>query len=97
MCHQAQKGFHGIFIGIPQHEKGYCVYIPSTRKIISSYYVVFDERFSSALPYTSQPYAEVMDVRLDVSCTPYAISSREETSDKITFASFKEGGLLSET
>ena len=19
MCHQAQKGFHGIFVGIPQH------------------------------------------------------------------------------
>ena len=35
MCHQAQKGFHGIFVGIPQHQKGYLVYVPSTRKIIS--------------------------------------------------------------
>ena len=21
MCHQAQKGFHGIFVGIPEHKK----------------------------------------------------------------------------
>ena len=41
MRHQAQKGFHGIFVGIPQHQKGYIVYVPSTRKIISSYDVVF--------------------------------------------------------
>ena len=35
MRHQAQKGFRGIFIGIPEHKKGYLVYVPSTRKIIS--------------------------------------------------------------
>ena len=23
MCHQAQKGFRGIFVGIPEHQKGY--------------------------------------------------------------------------
>ena len=43
MRHQAQKGFHLIFVGILQHQKGYLVYLPSTRKIISSYDVVFDE------------------------------------------------------
>ena len=41
MRHQAQKGFCGIFVGIPQHQKGYLEYVPSTRKIISSYDVVF--------------------------------------------------------
>ena len=45
MRHQAQKGFHGIFVGIPEHQKGYMVYVPSTRKVISSYDVVFDEMF----------------------------------------------------
>ena len=35
--HQTQKGFCGIFIGIPQYQKGYLVYVPNTRKIISSY------------------------------------------------------------
>ena len=43
MCHQAQKGFRGIFVGIPQHQKGYLVYVTSTMKIMSSYDVVFDE------------------------------------------------------
>ena len=37
MRHQAQKGFGGIFVGIAQHQKGYLVYVPSTRKIISLY------------------------------------------------------------
>ena len=48
MRHQAQKDFRGIFVGITEHQKGYLVYVPSTRKIISSYDVVFDESFSSA-------------------------------------------------
>ena len=30
MRHQAQKGFRGIFVGIPQHQKVYLVYVPST-------------------------------------------------------------------
>ena len=36
MRHQAQKGFRGIFVGIPEHQNRYLVYVPSTRKIISS-------------------------------------------------------------
>ena len=44
MRHQAQKGFCGIFVGIPEHQKGYLVYVPSMRKIISSYDVVFYEK-----------------------------------------------------
>ena len=35
MRHQAQKGFSGIFVGIPEHQKIYPVYLPSTRKIIT--------------------------------------------------------------
>ena len=53
MRHQAKKGFCGIFVGIPENQKGYLVYVPSTRKVISSYDAVFDKRFSSALSYTS--------------------------------------------
>ena len=45
MRHQAQKGFRGISVGITEHQKGYLVYVPITRKIISSYDVVFDESF----------------------------------------------------
>ena len=76
MRHQAQKGFCGIFVDIPQHQKGYLVYVPSTRKVILSYDVVFDESFSSALSYTSQPYTEAMVMRPAVTYNPYATSLR---------------------
>ena len=79
MRHQAQKGFCGIFVGIPQHQKEYLVYVPSTRMLILSYDVVFDEIFSSALSYTSRPYAEAMVMRPAVTYTPYATSSKEQT------------------
>ena len=45
MLHQPQKVFKGIYIGIPQHQKGYLIYIPSTRKIVSSHGVVFEKLF----------------------------------------------------
>ena len=50
------------------------MYVPSTRKIISSYDFVFDESFSSALAYKSRPYSEAMDMRLYVTYTPYSTS-----------------------
>ena len=97
MRHQAKKWFRGIFVGIPEHQKGYLVYVPSTRKIISSYDVVFEESFSSALVYMSRPYSESMAMRLAVTYTPYATSSKEQTGDVITFAQFEEGNILTET
>ena len=91
MRHQAQKEFRGIFVGIPQHQNIYLVYVHSTRKVISSYAVVFDEKNSSALSYTSRPYAEAMAMCPTVTYTPYATSSKEQTGDVITFAQFEEG------
>ena len=76
MCHQAQKGFRGIFIGILQHQKGYVVYVLSIRKIISPYDVVFNESFSSTLAYTLQHYAEGVAMRPEVSYIPCATSSK---------------------
>ena len=40
MSHQAQKGFHGVLVGIPQHQKGYLVYVTHKRNIVSLYDVV---------------------------------------------------------
>ena len=96
MRHQAQKVFHGIFVVIPQHQKGYLVYVPTTRKVILSYDIVFDKSFSSALSYTSRPYAEAMEMRPAVTYTPYATYSKEQTGDVITFAQFDEGNSISE-
>ena len=72
MRHQAQKGFRGVFVGIPEHQKGYLVYVNFTRNIICSYDVVFGGSFSSALAYTSRPYSEAMVMRTSVTYTPYA-------------------------
>ena len=73
------------------------MYLPSTRKVILSYNVVFDESFSSALSYTSRPYLEAMTMRPAVTYTPYAMSSKEQTGDVIMFAHFEEGYVLTET
>ena len=97
MRHQAQKGFCGIFVGIPEHQKGYLVYLPSTIKIISSYDVVFDESISSALAYTSKTYSEAMAMRRAVTYTPYVTSSKEQNGDVITFAQFEEGNIITKT
>ena len=73
------------------------MYVPSTRKVISSYDVVFDEKHSSALSYTSRPYSEAMAMSLAVTYTPYATSPREQTGNVITFTQFEEGNILTET
>ena len=78
MRHQEKKFFRMIFVEILQHQKGYIVYVPYTKKIISSYDVVFDEIFSSELAYTSQPHAEAMDMLPAVLYTPYDTSSRKK-------------------
>ena len=67
------------------------MYVPSTRNIISSYDVVFDESFYSALAYTSRPYSEAMVMRPEVTYTQYATSLKEKTGGVITFAQFEEG------
>ena len=73
------------------------MYVPSTRKVIFSYDVVFDKSFSSALSYTSQLYSEAMAMRLAVTYTPYATALKEQTGDVITFTQFEEGDILTET
>ena len=70
------------------------MYILSTRKIISSYDVVFHEIFSSVLAFMSRLYSEAMDVRRSVTYTPYATSSQEQTGYIIKFTHFEEGNLL---
>ena len=58
---------------------------------------MFDESFSNALAYTSQPYSEAMVTRLEVTYTPCSTSSREQTGDIIMFAQFEEGNIITET
>ena len=74
--------------------KVYLVYVPSTRKIIYSYDVVFDESFYSLLAYTSQLYAEAISMRPAVKYTPCDTSLKERTGNIITFTQFEEGNIL---
>ena len=92
MRHQAQKQFCGIFVVIPQHQKGYLVYVQSTSKIISSYDVVFDGSFSSALSYSSRSYPESMAMRPYVTYTNYATSPKKQTGNMITLEQVEGGG-----
>ena len=73
------------------------MYVPSTRKVISSYNVVFDEKKSSALSYTSRPYSEAIAMRPEVTYTLYVTSLKEQTRNVITFAQLEEGNILTET
>ena len=45
VLHQSQKIFQGILFLIKKHQKGYLIYVYSTRKIVSSHDVTFDETF----------------------------------------------------
>ena len=85
MHHQAQKGFHEIFYGITQHQKGYIVSVTHKRKILSSYDVIFDDECFSALAYTSQQHSEAMDIRPTVLYIPYVTYLKDQTGDIITF------------
>ena len=58
---------------------------------------MFDESFSSALAYTSQPYSKAMAMRPAVTYTLYGMSSREQNGNIITLAQFEEGNILTET
>ena len=78
MGHQFQKGFCGIFVGIPQHQKENILYVTGACKIISSYHFVFDEIVSSTLAYISQTYAEAIAMHADVTHTPYDTFLRGE-------------------
>ena len=69
------------------------MYLPRTRKIISSYDVVFDDSFSSALAYMSQHYSEATAMLPEMMYTPCATSSREQDGDIITFTQFEEENI----
>ena len=94
MCRQSKNRFWGIFVVIPQYQKGHLIYVPIIVKIVSSHDVVFGKTFSSALAYTPRPYAEALLTQPTVSYIPYATSYHEQTGDIIAVATFKEGDLV---
>ena len=94
MFHQHQKGFRDILFGIPQHQKGHLIYIPNTRKIVSSHAVVFEEKIYSVLAYTPHPYSDTLSMQPEVLYIPYGTPYYKQTGNIIAFAQFEEGYLL---
>ena len=92
--HKSQKRFCVIFIAIPQHQKGYLIYVPITRKIVSSHDVLFYKTFYSLLSYMSCLYSEELSMRPPVSYLLHNKSFHERTGDILTFAHFVEENLV---
>ena len=88
------KGFLRYLCWNSTASKGYLVYVPHRRKIISSYDVVFDEIFSNELAYTSHHYPRAMAMHQTAMYTPCATYLRRKTDDIITFVQFEEGNIL---
>ena len=83
----------GIFVEIPQQQKGYLIYVPSTQKIFSSNYIVFEKTYSGGLVYMSCTYSEALAMELAVSYILYTTSYHAQKDNIITFAQFEGGGL----
>jgi hypothetical protein len=58
-----QRGVRGIFIGFPLNQAGWSIYIPSSRNILTSADVSFDEDFSSVAALPDKLYHDSLDVR----------------------------------
>ena len=59
----SQRGVRGIFIGFDDYTPGYLIFIPSTRQIVTSIDVIFDEYFLSALVHKTRAYREALLTR----------------------------------
>jgi len=49
-----QQGVRGVHIGYPENQAGYKIFVPSTRQIVVSADVIFDEEFRSAVGLTNR-------------------------------------------
>ena len=94
MHHQPQKVSRDIFVGIPQNQKGYLVYVPSTRKKKFLTRLCVWQKQSRELAHISHPYSEALMTQPDVSYIPYTTLSCKKTGNIIAFAQFEEGGSL---
>ena len=91
---QTQRGIRGIFIGFPRNQKGFLVFVPSTRQIVVSGDVVFDETFYCAIATTWRPFHDSLALRPISSNAPTGDMTVEVTGtiDDV-FPSLQEGNL----
>ena len=81
MKKSSQKGVRGIFIGFPDHQQGYLIFVPSTRQIVVSGDVTFDETFQSIVSLTSPPFHDAMAMKPNTSLSKDSEEIIETTGD----------------
>ena len=94
VTNQTQRGIRGIFIGFPRRQNGYLIYVPTTRTIVVSDDVSFDESFFSAIATTWRQFNDSLAIRPDPSNTyiPDPTTSLEQTgSIDSMFQELEEG------
>jgi hypothetical protein len=78
---QTERGIRGIFIGFDANKKGYLVYCPGSRTIITSEDVTFDEYFSTAIATSWQQHKDALELHPVVTDVPLINDTIEQTSD----------------
>ena len=58
-----QRGVRGIHLGFPSNQAGWVIFIPSSRHVLSSADVSFDESFASASSFNEQMFHDASPVR----------------------------------
>jgi len=99
VSNQTQRGIRGIFIGFPRRQNGYLIYVPTTRTIVVSDDVSFDESFFSAIATTWRQFNDSLAIRPDPSTTfiPDPSTSIEQTgSIESMFQDLEEGNADSD-
>ncbi len=76
---QTERGIRGIFIGFATNQKGFLVYLPSTRRIAISADVLFYESFQTAIVTNWRQYQDSLALQPALSFIPNVNTTLEST------------------
>jgi len=78
---QTERGVRGSFLGFNANNKGYLVYCPSSRTIVTSKDLTFDEYFSTAIATSWQQPKDAMELCPGATDVPLVNDTIERTGD----------------
>jgi len=78
---QTERGVRGIFLGFNANNKGYMIYSPGSRQIVTSEDVSFDEHFNSAIATTWQQHRDSLALCPVESYIPVVSDTIEHTGN----------------
>ncbi len=90
-----QRGIRGIHLGFSPTQKGWLLYVPSTRQIVISGDVICDETFASTVAETWRPFHDALALRPETSFIPDPHTFVEHTGDVLS--QFEEGNTVANT